>query len=202
MTAQVHRDEMRQDDDRAIIERSRRDPEAFAELYDRHAPAIHRYLARRLGRDLADDLLAETFLQAFGKRHRYDLDRADALPWLYGFATRLVGRHRRGEARFWRAVARTGADPAAGSADEGVADRVAAQSSRRDLAGALARLNRGQRDVLLLTASGDLTPAEIGAALGIATGTVHSRLSRARARMREALGGIDPLDFREVQFHG
>lgn len=49
VTAEVH-----QLSDRAIIERSRRDPEEFAALYDRHAPAIHRYLARRLGRDLEE----------------------------------------------------------------------------------------------------------------------------------------------------
>jgi RNA polymerase sigma-70 factor (ECF subfamily) len=197
VTAEVH-----QHSDRAIIERSRRDPEEFAALYDRHAPAIHRYLARRLGRDLADDLMAETFLHAFRQRDRYDPERLNALPWLYGIATNLIGRHRRREVRFWRAVARTGADPAAGSADEGVADRVAAAGVRPRLADALSRLNRGQRDVLLLTASGDLSPAEIGAALGIATGTVHSRLSRARAKMREALGGIDPLDTREERHHG
>ncbi|MEV4006076.1 RNA polymerase sigma factor [Actinomadura sp. NPDC049753] len=197
MTAEVY-----QEGDSAIIERSRRDPEAFAALYDRHAPAIHRYLARRLGRDLADDLMAETFLQAFRQRGRFDPGRLNALPWLYGIATNLISQHRRREGRFWRAAARSGADPAAGSADEGVAERVAAQRIRPELAEALRRLNRGQRDVLLLTASGDLSPAEIGAALGIATGTVHSRLSRARARMREALGGTDPLDMGEEQFDG
>ncbi|MFF5258961.1 RNA polymerase sigma factor [Actinomadura viridis] len=197
MTAGVHLG-----GDKAIIERSRRDPEAFAALYDRHAPAIHRYLARRLGRDLADDLMAETFLHAFGQRDRYDPGRLNALPWLYGIATNLIGQHRRREVRFWRAMARTGADPAVNSPDEGVADRVAAQGVRRELAAALSRLNRGQRDVLLLTASGDLSPAEIGAALGIATGTVHSRLHRARTRMREALGGIDPLDMREEPHDG
>ncbi|WP_019635072.1 RNA polymerase sigma factor [Actinomadura atramentaria] len=197
MTAEVH-----QHSDKAIIERSRRDPEAFAALYDRHAPAIHRYLARRLGRDLADDLLAETFLRAFRQRDRYNPERLNALPWLYGIATNLIGQHRRHEVRLWRAMARTGADPAAISADEGVADRVAAQGVRPDLARALSRLERGQRDVLLLTASGDLSPAEIGAALGVATGTVHSRLSRARTKMREALGGIDPLDIGEEQLDG
>ncbi|MFI0453415.1 RNA polymerase sigma factor [Actinomadura sp. 6N118] len=197
MTAEVH-----QYSDRAIIERARQDPEAFAALYDRHAPAIHRYLARRLGRDLADDLTAETFLQAFRQRDRYDPERLNALPWLYGIATNLIGLHRRREVRFWRAVARTGADPAATSADEGVADRVAAQGIRPDLADALRRLDRGQRDVLLLTASRDLSPAEIGEALGIATGTVHSRLSRARAKMRKALGGIDPLAMGEEQLNG
>lgn len=50
--------------DAAVIEGSLRDPEQFAILFDRHAPRIHRYLARRVGRQVADDLLAETFLAA------------------------------------------------------------------------------------------------------------------------------------------
>jgi Sigma-70 region 2 len=70
--------------DAAIIESSWREPERFAVLFDRHAPHIHRYLARRAGREVADDLVAETFLAAFAKRHRYDLGRADARPWLSG----------------------------------------------------------------------------------------------------------------------
>jgi DNA-directed RNA polymerase specialized sigma24 family protein len=74
-------------DDAAVIEGSCREPERFAVLFDRHAPYIYRYLARRAGRQVADDLLAETFLAAFAKRHRYDLGHADARPWLYGIAT-------------------------------------------------------------------------------------------------------------------
>jgi RNA polymerase sigma-70 factor (ECF subfamily) len=99
--------------------------------------------------------------------------------------------------RFWRAIARSGIDPAVESPADRVSDRVSAQSARLQLAAALARLNRGQRDVLLLTAAGGLSSAEIAAALGIATGTVHSRLNRARKRMHDALGGIDPLAARE-----
>jgi len=56
------------DDDAALIERSVVDPEAFGALFDRHGPRIHRYLAGRLGRDAADDLLAETFVAAFRRR--------------------------------------------------------------------------------------------------------------------------------------
>lgn len=188
MTADV-----RINSDAALIERSRQDPEMFAALYDRHAPAIHRYIARRLGHDLADDLMAETFLLAFRQRERYDPARADARPWLYGIATNLVGRHNRTEVRLWRAIARTGVDSAVESPADQVTDRVSAQTARPELAAALARLNRGQRDVLLLTAGGGLSSAEIGTALGIARGTVHSRLNRARKRMSDALGGIDPL---------
>jgi RNA polymerase sigma factor (sigma-70 family) len=180
--------------DAEVIEASLHEPECFAELYDRHHEAIHRYIARRLGRDLADDLMAETFLIAFGRRDRYDATREDARPWLYGIATNLVGQHRRAEVRFWRLIERTGADPTVESPAGPVTDRVTAQASRRALAAALAKLPRGQRDVLLLTAAGDLTPVEIASALGIARGTVHSRLNRARKKTRDALGGVDPLE--------
>ena len=65
-------------DDAAVIERSRREPEQFAVLFDRHAPIIHRYLSRRVGQQAADDLVAETFLAAFAKRLRYDPNYSDA----------------------------------------------------------------------------------------------------------------------------
>lgn len=185
---------MRARTDAEVIEASLREPECFAELYDRHHEVIHRYIARRLGRDLADDLMAETFLIAFDRRDRYDAAREDARPWLYGIATNLVGQHRRAEVRFWRLIQRTGADPAVESPAGPVTDRVTAQASRRALAAALAKLPRGQRDVLLLTAAGDLTPGEIASALGIARGTVHSRLNRARKKTRDVLGGVDPLE--------
>lgn len=51
-------------------------------------------MTRRLGRDAAEDVVAETFLVAFDRRHRYDPARPDARPWLYGIATNLIRRHR------------------------------------------------------------------------------------------------------------
>jgi hypothetical protein len=99
-------------DDAAVIARSLRSPECFGTIFDRHAPAIYHYIARRLGSDSADDLVAETFLVAFRRRGRYDGAQPDARPWLYGIATRLISRHRRDETRFLRAIARTGTGPA------------------------------------------------------------------------------------------
>jgi hypothetical protein len=61
---------------------------------------------------------------------RYDLTRPDARPWLYGIATTLVGRHRRDESRFWRLVARTGADHAVDFPGDQIADRVSADCGR------------------------------------------------------------------------
>jgi DNA-directed RNA polymerase specialized sigma24 family protein len=50
--------------DAELIESSLGEPERFAVLYDRHHRMVHRSIAGRLGRDLADDLMAETFLTA------------------------------------------------------------------------------------------------------------------------------------------
>ncbi|MCY7342377.1 MAG: hypothetical protein LH603_11180 [Pseudonocardia sp.] len=95
-------------DDASVIARSLHDPPWFAQLYDRHAAPVRGYLARRVGADLADDLVAQTFLVAFDKRTTFDLSRPDARPWLFGIATALVRRHRRDEIRGYRALARAG----------------------------------------------------------------------------------------------
>jgi RNA polymerase sigma-70 factor (ECF subfamily) len=178
-------------DDAAVIALSVRSPECFGTIFHRHAPVIYRYVARRLGPDSAEDLVAETFLVAFRRRGRYDGAYSDARPWLYGIATRLISRHRRDEIRFFQAIARTGVDPASDALDGQVIDRVAAQAARADLAVALTRLSQAQRDVLLLVASG-LSYPEAGLALGVPAGTVSSRLVKARRIVREALGGADP----------
>lgn len=180
------------EDDATIIGRSALEPEQFAPIFDRHAPHIHRYLARRLGRAAADDLVAETFLTAFRKRQQYNPQRRDARPWLYGIATNLVGQHRRDELREYRlrrvlSVERDEASPA----DQVAAD-VTAQALHRLLTEALAELSPGDRDVLLLIAWEELTYEEVAAALAIPVGTVRSRLNRARKKVRTTLGETNP----------
>ncbi|MGW0432470.1 RNA polymerase sigma factor [Micromonospora sp. NPDC003197] len=179
--------------DAAIIERSVRDPERFAVIFDRHAPYIHRYLARRLGSGIADDLVAETFLAAFRRRKRFDTTYSDARPWLYGIATNLVSQRRREEEREYRL--RQAYVPTASEASH--ADRVAtvvtAQSLRQTLFDALAKLSDGDRDVLLLIAWEELTYDQVAAALAIPVGTVRSRLNRARKLLRETLSS-DPTN--------
>ncbi|MEU6999042.1 RNA polymerase sigma factor [Nonomuraea sp. NPDC046570] len=179
-------------DDAALIRHSLREPPAFAALFDRHAPALHRYVTRRLGDSLADDVVADTFLAAFKRRARYDLGRPDARPWLYGIAANLIGKHHRGEIRSYRALARTGVDEVADSYADRVEERVSAVAAHRDLARALATLSAADREVLLLIAWADLTYEEVAQALGIPIGTVRSRLHRARKKSRDALGGVDP----------
>lgn len=183
--------------DAVIIEASLRTPECFAVLFDRHAAVLHRYVVRRLGPEHAEDVVAETFTRAFETRHRYEFSRAEALPWLYGITTNVIGLHRRAEVRGYRAMARTGEDSVVAAFDERVAARVSASATRQRLAAALAKLGRGERDVLLLIAWGELTYEETAQALRVPVGTVRSRLSRARRKVVQALGGANPAETRE-----
>src|SRR5205823_1447414 len=91
----------------------------------------------------ADDLVAEVFLVAFRQRGGYDTGRPSARPWLYGIATRLISRRRRDEVRFFRAIARTGVDPAADPVAEPVADEGIRRADARTLHRARARMIDG-----------------------------------------------------------
>jgi RNA polymerase sigma-70 factor (ECF subfamily) len=186
-------------DDADVITASLEHPERFAAVFDRHAPQIHRYLARRLGSQAADDLIGETFLIAFGARARYDPAFPSARPWLYGIATNLAGQRRRAEAREYRLRATLGPPADHDCHADRVAERVTAQAMNGRLAGALAGLARRDRDVLLLVAWEGLAYEEVAAALGIPVGTVRSRLNRARRKVRAELGHA-PAE--EVSTHG
>jgi RNA polymerase sigma-70 factor (ECF subfamily) len=178
--------------DAELIAASLRDPRAFAGVFDRHYVAVAGFMRRRLERSLADELAAETFLQAFDGRGRYDVSRADARPWLFGIASHLLARHRRGEERRLRAFARAEQVVEEQRGLDDVDRRLDAAAAAPALAAALASLAAGDREVLLLYAWAELSYEEISEALSLPVGTVRSRLHRARERVRRELeaGGV------------
>ena len=163
--------------DREALSRSIREPELFLVLFERHYDAISSYLARRLPYDTAADLASEVFAQAFAGRARFDPEAGEPIAYLYGIASNLLRRHRRTESRMLRAYARAGAEGQAAGPEAG--DPA--------IAAALLELRPQEREVLLLYAWAGLTYEQIAAALGIALGTVRSRLSRGRERVRRRL---------------
>jgi RNA polymerase sigma factor (sigma-70 family) len=170
--------------DGVLIARSVRGrPDAFVSVVRRHEAPIHAYLARRAGRQAADDLLAEVWLRAFAARGGYDIRYADARPWLYGIARNVLREH-------WRASSDTkpaAIDEMRVDPWEAIDDRLDSASRADAVISAVRALPPVELEVLLLVAWEQLTPADAAKVLGIPQGTARSRLHRARATLRRAL---------------
>jgi RNA polymerase sigma-70 factor (ECF subfamily) len=179
------------DHDGRVIEASIAEPDRFTEIFERHFDAIHVYVARRLGPGPADDVGATVFVEAFSVRERFDVDRADARPWLYGIATNLIRRHRRAESRRLRAYARAEAPPDGEPID--IAPRLDAEAMGPRLAASLSALADRDRDALLLFAWAGLSYDDIATATDVPVGTVRSRIHRARQRLRADLEITDAV---------
>jgi RNA polymerase sigma-70 factor (ECF subfamily) len=163
------------------------DPSAFAELYDSYARAVYNH-AFRLTADwsAAEDVMAETFMEAWRLRDRVSAEGGSLRPWLLGVAINIARGHHRSNRRY-RAAANAAAEAETTQPDH--ADEVAGRlDDRRRIAAALralAALRRPEREVLTLCLWEGLEYTAAAEALGIAVGTVRSRLSRARAKLRK-----------------
>jgi RNA polymerase sigma-70 factor (ECF subfamily) len=165
------------------------EPQAFGEIFDRHAPRIHRYLASRVGVAAAEDLVSEVFVTAFRSRRAYAAAYSDASPWLLGFAANAVRHHRSSEGRRWAIVGRL-KQYSTQRKDDVIEDFTADVLARDQVEAprrALGALDEKYRDVLILYSALDLSYAEVADVLSLRIGTVRSRLSRGRAQLRELL---------------
>ncbi|MFG3495955.1 RNA polymerase sigma factor [Streptomyces sp. NPDC047928] len=169
------------------------DASAFAELFDSYARAVYNH-AFRLTADwsTAEDVMAATFMEAWRLRDKVDPEGGSLRPWLLGIATNTARNQYRSNRRYRAAAA------AAAAAELSVpdhAEEVAARlDDRRRLAkalNALASLRRTEREVVALCLGEGLDYEAAAEALGIAVGTVGSRLSRARKKLR-ALADDEP----------
>ncbi|MCW2925318.1 MAG: polymerase ECF-subfamily sigma factor [Thermoleophilia bacterium] len=160
------------------------------DLVDAHACVLQRVATTQVGPDLADDVVAESFATAWRDRARYRPELGSERSWLVGIVLnrcRDMGRARRRWERRQRDEAErttAGSTPDfSGGADE----RLDAASLRTAVMGAVRALDELPRTVLLLVALGELTPAEVAAALDLPPGTVRSHLSRARRSVAQTL---------------
>jgi RNA polymerase sigma factor (sigma-70 family) len=176
----------------AVVGDARIDAAAdFEAAFRQHFVLVYRFLSRRVGQALAEDLAADVFATAYRRRSTYDPARGSLRSWLYGIATNVLRDHRRAEQRLLELDSR--GDRVTESTDFSARsdERVIVEALVPTLASALAKLSADQRDVLLLFAWAELSHEEIAAAMGISRGTARSRLSRARAALRVQLGRFD-----------
>jgi RNA polymerase sigma factor (sigma-70 family) len=164
------------------------DAAAFGALYQRHARAVYQFCFwRTADSGLAEELSAAVFLEAWRRRGHTRLTQPSVLPWLLGVAANLLRNQRRAARRRKAALDRLPPLPAVPDPADAVATRVDAEQAMRAVRRAVDRLPRHEQEVLELCAWAGLDHRQAAQILGIAPGTVGSRLSRARARLRRAL---------------
>jgi RNA polymerase sigma factor (sigma-70 family) len=175
--------------DTELLAQARTRPEALGEVYSRHAPAVFRYLARRAGPAVAEDLLGEVFVAAVEARSRVEPHASgSALPWLYGIAGNVVRAHLR------RSHSPAPPHDVPTVDWDAVDARVDAVSRRAELRVALSALTDAERELLLLVAWEGLSPAEAATALGLTAVAARSRLHRARNHAQAALDQLARAD--------
>ncbi|MFF4655089.1 RNA polymerase sigma factor [Streptomyces sp. NPDC001381] len=167
--------------------------EAFAELYEQHATAVYHHALRLTGDwSAAEEVMSETFLAAWRGRGDVEAEGGSLRPWLFGIATNKARNADRGLRRRLAFLARRAPEAeaeAVGDFAEDVAGRVDDARRLADVRRVLGRLRRHEREVLALCVWGGLDYAQAAEALGVPVGTVRSRLSRARARLRTFVEG-------------
>ncbi|MGW8768280.1 RNA polymerase sigma factor [Streptomyces sp. NPDC055815] len=162
------------------------DPAALGEAYDEHARVLYHYAYRVCGdRAAAEDVVSAAFLEAWRCRGKVHADGGSLRPWLLGIATNILRGAAREARRRDAALARI---PERGVLPDFADDVLARMTDGEQIRAArvaLGKLKRREREVFTLVVWAGLDYAAAGEALGIPVGTVRSRLSRARERLRK-----------------
>ncbi len=154
---------------------------ALRRLYEQYVNDVYRFVARRLGTELAFDVTAETFRVACERLSSFDPSAGSERGWLYGIALNVIRNHWRTEQRRLRAMARIALDGA--HTDEQfdrVDDGIDAHRRLGRVLEVVSDLPPTDRDLLLLYAWERCSYHDIAAAMAIPVGTVRSRLNRIR----------------------
>ncbi len=172
-------------DERDLVERAvRRDPEAFGELYDRHVVRVYRHIYYLVGSPAeAEDLTAQTFLQAWEAIERYQIRGAPFVSWLLRIAHNVAVSHLRSKRE--RAQLHDGiVDEGSRRDPEAVAEQKADEERVRQ---AILRLRDEQRQVIILRFVEDLEYREVAEIIGKSVAAIRVIQHRALNALRRQL---------------
>ena len=158
----------------------------FERLFAEHAQPLFGFLAYRTGdRELAEDLLADTFERALSARQRFDRRRGSEKNWLYSIALNCLRDHQRRQAAEGRALDRVANDERhAVDAAPPLSDRV---GDREAVVGALATLSAEEREAIALRFGAELTIPEIAKLTGQPLARMEGRVYRGLRKLRNEL---------------
>lgn len=179
------------------------DPLAFGRLFDECAAVVHRHAVRLTGdRNLAEDIVSLTFLEAWRLRTKVHAEGDSLLPWLLGIATNVLRNTTRAARRHRAALDRVRTNHSVPDFSDELVDRAHDAQQLAAARTALQALRRTEREVFTLCVWEGLDYAATAAALDIPVGTVRSRLSRARTKLRKRADEELSRGIREPQGSG
>lgn len=175
---------------RLVTAAVRRDPQAWAELYERFSGPVLGFFVHQL-RDhaTAEDMTSEVFIEALRGAGRFRGDLADLRAWLFHIArNNLIDRYRQQRRNPTESLETTGeTDLARATPSIDPGDAAIAALDRSRILDAVRALSPDQREVVLLRMSGGLTAPEIAAIVGKTTGAVKALQHRALVALALAL---------------
>lgn len=162
------------------------DAGSFGELYERYATRVYNYCFRATADwSVAEDCVSVVFLEAWRRRSDVWDSEESLLPWLLGVAHNVVRNRRRSFLRHRAALERVRPPEPVPDFAEDAAGRIDDARYLEQVLAQVRRLRRAEQDVLMLCGWSELSYEETARLLDIPVGTVRSRLSRARGRLRE-----------------
>lgn len=162
------------------------DRAAFTEIFDQHARVVYAYAVRTTGDwATAEDVMSLTFLEAWRLRDHLRAEVRSVRPWLLGIATNVMRNTARAVRRHRAAMSRLPPVEALPDFSDAVVGRMVDAERLAAAARALGRLKTGEREVFALVVWSGLGYAAAAEALCVPVGTVRSRLSRAREKLRD-----------------
>ena len=171
------------------------DAVAFGQLFEDHAGEVYRHVVRSTGSwSGAEDVVSLTFLEAWRLRERLRPDGDSVLPWLLGIATNVLRNTRRAARRHAAALIRLPPAEAMPDFADELVNRMRDSEQLTAATAALERLRPAEREVFTLCVWSGLDYAQTAEALGVPIGTVRSRLSRARRKLRELTAEPGPRE--------
>jgi RNA polymerase sigma factor (sigma-70 family) len=173
-----------------------RDGDAFGELFERHADAVYNHCFRRTGSwSVAEDLTSVVFLEAWRRRRQVEFHGESVLPWFLAVANNAIRNSDRSIRRYRRLLSKLPRPTPIPDQSEEAIGRVDDERTMRNVLEAFNRLSAQDQEIVSLCDWTGLGYEDAAMALGVPIGTIRSRLSRARARLREHLGQTTgPID--------